>query len=187
MFLFEVFEQGNYVFQGQVDLAERPYAEQQPDTNGHLRSVWIFPLKLVDTTHKVPLPENLVKRKQEKKEREASKLSVTELARRAKFSKKGIGSRQITSIAFERNVYVAELAKRRAQGICQLCGNQAPFTDKKKNPFLESHHIVWLSKGGEDTINNTVALCPNCDRRMHVLNLKADIQLLKKNIHSRTE
>jgi 5-methylcytosine-specific restriction protein A len=69
---------------------------------------------------------------------------------------------------------VAELAKRRAQGICQLCDDPAPFVDKKGNPFLETHHIVWLSKDGEDTIENTVALCPNCHRKMHSLNLKYD-------------
>ncbi|WP_296863638.1 HNH endonuclease [Thermosyntropha sp.] len=29
-------------------------------------------------------------------------------------------------------------------------------------------HIEWLSRGGTDTIDNTVALCPNCHRKMHV-------------------
>ena len=46
-------------------------------------------------------------------------------------------------------------------------------------PFLESHHIVWLSKGGEDTVENSTALCPNCHRKMHMLNLRRDIKKLK--------
>ena len=75
---------------------------------------------------------------------------------------------------YERNVYVAELAKRRANGICQLCDHPAPFANKSGDPFLESHHIVWLSQKGEDTVENTVALCPNCHKKMHVLNLKPD-------------
>jgi 5-methylcytosine-specific restriction enzyme A len=39
---------------------------------------------------------------------------------------------------------------------------------------------VWLAKGGEDTIANTVALCPNCHRKMHVLNRKLDKEQLSK-------
>lgn len=48
-------------------------------------------------------------------------------------------------------------------------------------PYLETHHIVWLARGGEDTIFNTVALCPNCHKRMHILDLEADkTKLLSK-------
>jgi hypothetical protein len=43
--------------------------------------------------------------------------------------------------------------------------------------FFESHHIVWLFKGGDDTIENSTALCPNCHRKMQSLNLKS----VKKN------
>lgn len=45
--------------------------------------------------------------------------------------------------------------------------------------YLETHHIVWVSQGGSDTMDNTVALCPNCHRKMHVLNLKEDKEYLK--------
>ena len=47
------------------------------------------------------------------------------------------------------------------------------------NPYLESHHVKWLSKGGEDEVKNIVALCPNCHKRMHILNKKEDVKLLK--------
>lgn len=64
---------------------------------------------------------------------------------------------------YERNEMVAEIAKRRAKGICDLAdedGNyhQAPF-EVDGMPFLESHHVMWLSKGGDDDIDNVVALC----------------------------
>ena len=45
---------------------------------------------------------------------------------------------------------------------------------KKGVPYLETHHIIWLSKGEEDSVHNTVALCPNCHRKMHILNNKSD-------------
>ena len=73
---------------------------------------------------------------------------------------------------------VAAYTKIRAAGICQLCGQPAPFKDKDGEPFLENHHLVWLSRGGTDTIDNTVALCPNCHRKMHILDLQEDIDKL---------
>lgn len=77
-----------------------------------------------------------------------------------------------------RNTYIAEYSKRRAGGICQLCGEKAPFNDKNGEPYLESHHIVWLSKGGEDSIDNVAALCPNCHRRMHIIDDERDVNYL---------
>ena len=75
-----------------------------------------------------------------------------------KFAKKRSGRSEVGSTAYERNAGVAELAKRRAKGICQLCEEPAPFKDKYGLPFLESHHIIWLSEDGDDTIENSVAL-----------------------------
>jgi 5-methylcytosine-specific restriction protein A len=40
--------------------------------------------------------------------------------------------------------------------------------------------VTWLSAGGADTIENTVALCPNCHRKMHVLDAKGDRKKLRK-------
>lgn len=85
-------------------------------------------------------------------------------------------------IVTERNKYVSDYAKTRAKGFCQLCGKPAPFKDPEGKPFLETHHIQWLSKGGADSIDNTVALCPNCHRRMHILNDPKDIKKLQRRI-----
>ena len=83
-----------------------------------------------------------------------------------------------TTTSYVRDRYVSDYAKQRAQGICQLCGMTAPFKDQDGKQYLESHHIIWLSNGGEDSIDNTVALCPNCHRKMHVLNLESDVKKL---------
>jgi 5-methylcytosine-specific restriction endonuclease McrA len=91
----------------------------------------------------------------------------------------GAEKRDVTTTSFNRNIYVSELAKNRAKGICQLCDNPSPFKDRQENPYLESHHIEWLSKGGVDTMENTVALCPNCHRKLHVLGEEADIEKLR--------
>jgi 5-methylcytosine-specific restriction enzyme A len=179
IFLFEVFDAGKYMFKGQVQLSGAPYQEEQPDRKGNPRRVWIFPLKPIPGTPSVPIGEPILRKKQQQREREAKKLSDSELQMRAKYSKKGAGTRQVSTNTYERNVYVAELARRRANGHCQLCENPAPFKGIKGEPFLESHHIIWLSQGGEDSIENTVALCPNCHRKMHVLNLNSDKKKLE--------
>lgn len=80
---------------------------------------------------------------------------------------------------YQRNIFVAENAKRRAGGYCELCCEEAPFLDKNGKPYLEIHHIEWLSKGGADSIENTVALCPNCHKKMHIIQDVADVSYLK--------
>jgi 5-methylcytosine-specific restriction protein A len=85
-----------------------------------------------------------------------------------------------------RNPAVAEYAKRQANGACDLCLAPAPFTHRQI-PFLECHHVIWLSAGGDDTINNTVALCPNCHRKMHVVDAKADRQALLAHLAKREQ
>ena len=85
-----------------------------------------------------------------------------------------------STTSYYRDPYISEYAKRRAAGVCQLCGKLAPFERKNGEPYLETHHIVWLSEGGEDSIENTVALCPNCHRKMHVVNLQEDIDKLNR-------
>ncbi|MCR5195946.1 MAG: HNH endonuclease [Pseudobutyrivibrio sp.] len=77
-----------------------------------------------------------------------------------------------------RSPEIASYAKRRAAGVCQLCQKKAPFEDKYGEPFLESHHVKWLSRGGEDSINNVVALCPNCHKKMHVRDDVRDVAKL---------
>ncbi|HDR7417805.1 TPA: HNH endonuclease [Bacillus cereus] len=66
--------------------------------------------------------------------------------------------------------------------MCQLCDQPAPYLNKKGEPHLHIHHIEWLSRGGEDSIYNTVALCPNCHDKMHVQDLEEDVRKLKEKI-----
>lgn len=58
-------------------------------------------------------------------------------------------------------------AKKRAQGLCEGCGNPAPFVKTNGAPYLEVHHINRLSDGGPDDPLWVAAICPNCHRRSH--------------------
>lgn len=90
------------------------------------------------------------------------------------------GRKSILTASYNRSEEVARLTKERAKGVCELCRQPAPFCDKKGNPYLESHHVIWLSRGGADSTDNTVALCPNCHTQIHVLDSPEDIAKLKR-------
>lgn len=94
---------------------------------------------------------------------------------------KGIPRRTTSEISnINRSREVVRLTRLRANGICQLCKKEAPFRDKKGNPYLEAHHIIWLARGGEDSTRNSVALCPNCHTKMHIVDDESDVEYLLK-------
>jgi 5-methylcytosine-specific restriction endonuclease McrA len=76
--------------------------------------------------------------------------------------------RVVTSYQFARDPKVTAHVLLKAKGICQDCKQPAPFISKKNNrPFLEVHHIITMKDGGSDTVENAIALCPNCHRKRH--------------------
>jgi len=179
--LFEIHIDKEYTYVGKVQLSNSPYQETQPDDDGKLRQVWMFPLKLTTGEPRV-VPVSLIQRNAERREHQATRLSDAEILKRASCASRKPGTRTSSVKGFERSAWVSEYAKRWAGGICQLCDQKAPFADKSGKPFLESHHIEWLSKGGEDTIQNTVALCPNSHRRVHALDLPSDQKYLRAKV-----
>ncbi|RJP88583.1 MAG: hypothetical protein C4518_10965 [Desulfobacteraceae bacterium] len=75
---------------------------------------------------------------------------------------------QVVSVGYRRNPNVIVAVFRRAKGICERCGQRAPFIRRSDGtPYLETHHWTPLSQGGEDTVENAAALCPNCHRELH--------------------
>jgi 5-methylcytosine-specific restriction protein A len=185
LYLFEVFEEGHYVYIGEVELADGPYRSRQPDSEKNIRDVYIFPLKLKGRKRPPLLKKELLETKEEIIRKKAHKLPLAELEFLAKYSFKEGGKREVVTEVYERDSIVSEYAKRKADGVCQLCNQPAPFRNLDGEPYLETHHIEWLSKEGKDLIENTVALCPNCHRKMHVLNLPADAATLKKKSSTR--
>lgn len=96
------------------------------------------------------------------------------------FDKKYPNSKKVEVLRMERSEKVAAYVRERANGVCQLCGKPAPFYNKNGEPVLECHHVVWIAKGGVDEPSNAVALCPNCHRKMHILDIDEDVRYLKQ-------
>ncbi len=75
---------------------------------------------------------------------------------------------QVLSRAFCRNADVIAEVLVRADGKCERCHANGPFFRASDGSlYLEVHHRKLLSLGGEDTVENAIALCPNCHREMH--------------------
>ena len=75
---------------------------------------------------------------------------------------------RIATVAYRRNPDVVAEVLFRAGGRCQRCNKPAPF--KRSDtclPYLEVHHKKRLADGGDDTVKNAIALCPNCHREAH--------------------
>lgn len=69
---------------------------------------------------------------------------------------------------FQRNPDVVAEVLARAAGTCEVCSSPAPFARASDGtPYLEVHHRVRLADGGDDTVENAVAACPNCHRKAH--------------------
>ena len=74
---------------------------------------------------------------------------------------------EILSSGFIRSAPVIAYVLKRANGICELCHQPAPFVRPDGSPYLEVHHWTPLADGGDDTIVNAAALCPNCHSEAH--------------------
>lgn len=108
----------------------------------------------------------------------SSNCTIEELQKKIVMGANPVNAYSKTTInTYIRDKYISEFTKKRAKGICQLCNKPAPF-EKNGQPYLESHHVIWLADGGEDSLDNTVALCPNCHKKMHILNLEEDVRKL---------
>lgn len=178
--LFEVFVSRQYIYRGIVVLTDGPYQDRQKDEEGNMRNVWMFPLKLLHEQQY--LSQQDIEHLQYQRIKRTKKLSDEEIADLAmENGSTNVSRREVKSVVYLRDAYVSEYAKRRADGICMLCEKEAPFLTKTGEPYLETHHIEWLANGGADSIENTVSLCPNCHRKMHVLDLPEDrLKLLAK-------
>lgn len=77
--------------------------------------------------------------------------------------------------SYERSASVRNVVLQRAKGNCECCGTRG-FITSAGAVFLETHHVVPLSKMGSDMEWNVVALCPNDHRKAHYAEDKVAVQ-----------
>jgi 5-methylcytosine-specific restriction enzyme A len=105
---------------------------------------------------------------------DSQELSLDERLEKIELSKSDIPKLKKEVIySYSRNPNIVAQALFRAQGKCEKCGKNAPFRRKSNGtPYLEVHHKTPLSEQANndnnlDTLENVLALCPNCHRKAH--------------------
>lgn len=168
--LFVVERASKYVYQGIVKLVGTPYQKDQYDFEGRKRKVWIFPIKPIADIDVDAEPDPAA----------VARMPIKQLLLRSQATSSQNHEPKVSEVTiYHRDPYLKETIKRIADGKCQLCGEDAPFLDTYGQPYLEEHHVKRLADGGSDTIDNVVAICPNCHRKIHILNDDRDQVLLE--------
>lgn len=183
IYLFETYKEDEYYFSGEVKITNISEILQENHQLSEIRCI----LKKKKNNNLIVNLEDIeiCERKKLNKVRTLDKNKVRERAKKANSNKKD--TREVKSTYRERNPYVSAYTKDRANGVCDLCGEYAPFMDQDNRPYLECHHLITLASDGPDVIYNTVALCPNCHKRMHILKSNTDINNLKLKIKAYLE
>jgi len=88
------------------------------------------------------------------------------------------------SKSYYRDPEVRAWVLNESAGNCEACGCPAPFTTEGNTPFLEAHHMKLLADHGPDVVENAVAICPNCHRRLH---LSSDRAEFAEQVYERVE
>ena len=164
MHLFEADEDTFVRYVGQATYLDH-HLEERPDVDRNLRKAIVFELDLtypsvtgagVMEVRDRLSPKTMWRRPLE----EVRELATKEPPPNASPAER----RQITYIRSEAvRVYVL----RRANGVCEACGDAAPFVTPEGRPYLEPHHTMRVADGGPDHPRWVAAVCPNCHRQIH--------------------
>lgn len=182
IYLFEKVAVNRFYYRGEVFIDGSIKTVKEYDKDGQLRYVFKFPLKLINENVELKYnqeDQELISKKQHK---EISSLSTDQLHVLAKNKKANTIKRVVEINYVERDPIISKATKNRANGKCDLCGENAPFV-AKDGPYLESHHVITIADGGPDVIYNTVALCPNCHRKVHSLKSFDDFKALSNVLY----
>lgn len=78
---------------------------------------------------------------------------------------------------FERSAAVVAYVKKRAGENCEMPGCKSTlFRKSDGSVYTEVHHVIPLAEGGDDSVENAAALCPNCHRAQHHAENKAELR-----------
>ncbi|MDD9193530.1 HNH endonuclease [Aliivibrio sp. S2TY2] len=171
-----------YIYRGKVKLIGKPSNEKLPDISGNLRSVLIFTLKVDGESNRVIDMDFLKENSNDANFEKIHNFEVNKIKEIALHSFNPVQKEKVSKTVYKRNALISAFVMTRSSGVCELCGNHAPFKTNNGLPYLEVHHIKPLNDGGLDSIDNAVALCPNCHRKMHIVDDEKDKKALLSKI-----
>ena len=162
--LFESEETGYVRFVGKCEYITH-HIEDRPDKNNEIRDAIVFHLNIKNENCEQKISEP--NKDYETTKKLTKGLSLKELRKLAIRTTPTTSKNKETTTQIQYRTKAIKLyAKKRANGLCEGCGIEAPFSTKK-GPYLEVHHMFRLADGGPDHPLNVIALCPTCHRRAH--------------------
>lgn len=97
-----------------------------------------------------------------------AKLQLDELRKLALLkARKSLTPKEHKSIYRIRSQAIKLYVLKRSGGICEGCGEKAPFRRDDGSAYLEPHHTTRVADDGPDHPSYVIALCPNCHQRAH--------------------
>lgn len=162
--LFEQIQPSGLRYIGPMVSAGYYERDDVPDRNGDLRLAIIFELVAVDDEMTRPTPED------EPSPAVDSRWNMSMVDLRDRLA--GTVGKQLEAKDAKRRIYARSddlkiYVRRRADGVCEGCGAQAPFRTRAGQPYLEPHHTRRVADGGPDDYHHVIAVCPTCHRRVH--------------------
>ena len=165
--LFEALGEGQVRYIGKASCLGHHW-EDRPDVHGKMRRAIVFELAVEPTgdsgadgvEEHIEKYDGSSQRWWTRPQRELRALALQKPSSSA-------SKEETRQAVYRRSKAVQVYVKRRAEGRCEGCGNEAPFMTPQGRPYLEAHHVRRVSDGGPDHPRWVIALCPNCHRRVH--------------------
>ena len=132
---------------------------EAPDREGHERQVIVFDL--------TPIGAFGTTEAGGESEEQLWEEPLSALRARAIAAPKAREPAERRRLNWQRSSAVRVYVLRRAGGVCEGCGQEAPFKTSAGRPYLEPQNLRRLSDGGPDDPCWVIALCPNCHCRAH--------------------
>ena len=163
--LFRDLTKGRLRYEGEMTCAGWQHRENVPGEDGLARRAIVFFLGPTESLVLAEPPATIIPSPQESG---LWTMPMGDLRSKTEArSPKVQAPKEAARIVRERSRALRVYVLRRAEGVCEACGDGAPFKTKAGHLFLEAHHIRRLSDGGLDEAEWVAAICPNCHRRVH--------------------
>jgi 5-methylcytosine-specific restriction protein A len=165
--LFEGIGEGKVRYVGRAFYLDHHW-EERPDTDGDRREAIVFELEVDSGAGEVGSDAFNTKPSVHESKRGLYGRSLPELREIALTqSRPSASAEERKTNVYHRSEAIKTYARKRANGTCEGCEEEAPFIGRDGHPYLEVHHIHRVSDGGPDHPGGVIALCPNCHRRVH--------------------
>jgi len=150
-------------YEGVFECASWDHVEA-PDKTGKLRQAIVFGLLPTHIVAEIEMPAI-------QGEGPSVKASLEELRKAAYDASSETAvhgsSSEARNLWRRRSEAVKRYVSARSNGLCEACGEKAPFVKKDGEPYLEPHHTTRLADDGPDHPAWVGAICPTCHRRIH--------------------